>query len=102
MPICNNKWKSLQRLMICVNQNYSGRFVEMHNLAKKIRNSEVRMGEGTCQFKSSFKEIEYFDEGKVIFFLEFFVLNNFYSIHIVHDPTFFFFCRFANKVIFFQ
>ncbi len=39
----------------------------MHNLAKKIKKREARMGEGMCQFRSSPKEIEYFDEDKVIF-----------------------------------
>jgi hypothetical protein len=75
--------------MICVNQNYSKRFAKIHNLAKKIKKREAKMGEGMCQFRFSPKEIEYLDEDKVFFFLEFFVLNNFYSIPIMHNLTFF-------------
>jgi hypothetical protein len=45
----------------------------MHNLAKKFKKREAKISEGMCQFRSSPKEIEYFDENRVIIFLEFFV-----------------------------
>ncbi len=73
------------------------------------------MGEGMCEFKSSPKEIEYFNEYKVTFFFKLFCVHIF-SILTLHSLTFssfffnfyyasnifFFFCRFDSKVIFFQ
>jgi hypothetical protein len=73
MPIWNNRPKNLQRFAICVNQNYLRRFIEVHNLVKKIKKRWARMGKCIYQFMSYPKEIEYFSEEKVtLFFLIFF------------------------------
>ncbi len=77
MLICNNRQIFLKKFTICINQNYLQRFIEVHNLAKKIKKRWARMGKGMCQFRSSPKEIEYFGEDKVNFFFEIFVFTLF-------------------------
>jgi hypothetical protein len=52
-----------------------------------------------CQFRSSPKEIEYFGEDKVIFFLEFFVLNNLFNSYCAQSNIFFYFRGFVCTLL---
>jgi hypothetical protein len=74
------------------------------------------MGKGMCEFKFSPSKIEYSNEDKVIFLIDFLVCTIFFNFYFtysniififfsktfVHNLTFSFVAKFSNKIILFQ